>query len=90
MESNEVNHLQRLKYSVSWELHAEPPTRTNKRSVNTPSKRWGHSTALYRHYLYMFGGNLSNNFHSTGQSLFIFDLQAWGETAWDRFIPPEG
>ena len=54
-----------------------------------PSKRWGHSVCLYRHYLYLFGGSLSNNYYASSQSLYIFDLKAWGESGWDRFLPAE-
>jgi hypothetical protein len=76
------------KYMVSWEVHQEP-MKGGKRSNNQPSKRWGHSVALYRHYLYLFGGSLSNNYYASSQSLYIFDLKAWGESGWDRFLPAE-
>lgn len=79
---NLPNHI------ISWEIHPEP-MRGNKKTLNVPTKRWGHSTVLYRHYLYLFGGNLSNNFHSNNQSVYSFDLRAWGEASWERFHPGE-
>jgi hypothetical protein len=73
---------------VEWEVHQEP-MRGGKRPMNQPSKRWGHSSVIYRHYLYLFGGNLSNNYYASAQSLFSFDLKGWGDTCWDRFLPME-
>lgn len=76
------------KYYISWEVHQEP-IKGGKRASNQPSKRWGHSCALYRHYLYLFGGSLSSNSYANGQSLYIFDLKAWGDTAWERYLPSD-
>lgn len=76
------------KYQVFWEVHQEQ-IKGGKRSSNQPSKRWGHSACLYRHYLYLFGGNLSSNNYANGQSVYIFDLKAWGATSWDRYLPSD-
>lgn len=76
------------KYVVGWESHQEP-ARAGKRSNNMPSKRWGHSMVVYRHYVYLFGGSLSNNYSLSSQTVYSFDLKAWGETGWDRYLAPE-
>lgn len=76
------------KYSVATEIHQEQ-YRLKNRASNQPSKRWGHTCVLYRHYLYLFGGNISSNYHQNSNSLYSFDLKNWGDTCWDRYLPGE-
>lgn len=86
MESESIQNSS--KYYVASEIHQEQ-YRMKSRGNNQPSKRWGHTCVLYRHYLYLFGGNTSHNYHQSSHSLYSFDLKNWGDTCWEKYLPNE-
>lgn len=75
-------------FSVEWQVHKEI-SKTNKRSYNNPTRRWGHTLCSYRDFLYLYGGETKRSFKFSSQAVYRLDVRNWGSTEWQKIVPKD-
>ena len=84
-----MNEKENCYFTVEWELHKETQ-RSNKRSQNMPTKRWGHTLCSYRDYIYLYGGEQKRSYQYSSQAVYRLDVREWGSQEWLKIVPKEG